>query len=176
VAGLRTVRTEMLSRAELSELRDLFAAAFAGEFTDDDWDHTVGGVHLLVGEDRIVAHASIVERLLVAGDRPIRTGYVESVATAPAHQGRGLASTLMRAAGEIIRDEFELGGLATGLPDFYSRFGWELWSGPTYTSSPRGPQRTPEDDGAVMVLRTAGTRDLDLSAPLMCDWRFGDVW
>ena len=168
--------TDNLSRAELRDVRRLLDNAFDDGFSDDDWDHTIGGIHLLVTDEGIVAHAAIVERLLVAGNHALRTGYVESVATAPGEQGRGHASTLMREVGQIIQAEYELGGLATGLPDFYTRFGWELWRGPTYTRSPSGPQRTPEDDGAVMVLRTNSTKSLEVTDPLMCDWRPGDVW
>jgi aminoglycoside 2'-N-acetyltransferase I len=36
--------------------------------------------------------------------------------------------------------------------------------------------RTPDDDDAVMVLRTDRTLELDLAAALTCDWRPGDVW
>jgi hypothetical protein len=32
--------------------------------------------------------------------------------------------------------------------------------------------RTPQDDGSVLVLGG----ELDLDAPLVCDWRSGDVW
>ena len=36
---------------------------------------------------------------------------------------------------------------------------------------------TPEEDGLVMVRRTPTTpSDLDLDAPISCDWRPGDVW
>ena len=57
-------------------------------FTEDDWDHAVGGVHFVIeiGEE-VVAHASVVERDLHIGDVPVRTGYVEAVAVEPARQG-----------------------------------------------------------------------------------------
>jgi aminoglycoside 2'-N-acetyltransferase I len=43
--------------------------------------------------------------------------------------------------------------------------------------APNGEQRTPDEDGYVMILRTASTpADLDLEAPISCDWRPGDVW
>jgi aminoglycoside 2'-N-acetyltransferase I len=35
---------------------------------------------------------------------------------------------------------------------------------------------TPEEDGAVMVRMTPTTPELDLTAPISCDWRPGDVW
>jgi len=177
VVDVRIVATHKFSEAELHALRDLLDETFEGSFTDDDWDHTVGGLHVLAVEDGgIVSHAAVVERLLTAEERPLRTGYVEGVATALEHRGRGHASTVMRAIGKLIRGSYELGGLSTWLPDFYARLGWELWRGPTYTSSPGGPQRTAEDDGGVMVLRARSTQQLETTRPLMCDWRSGDVW
>jgi aminoglycoside 2'-N-acetyltransferase I len=176
VIEVRAVPTHQLSPNELGALRALLEEAFEDGFTDDDWDHTVGGLHMLAVEDGIVAHAAVVERLLMVSDISVRTGYVEGVATATTHRGRGHASTVMRAAAAIIRENYELGALSTGLPDFYLRLGWELWRGPTYTNAPDGPRRTADEDGTIMVLRTGVTEDLDSNLPLMCDWRSGDVW
>jgi aminoglycoside 2'-N-acetyltransferase I len=176
VIEVRAVPTGQLSPPELAALRALLDDAFEGGFTDDDWDHTVGGLHVLALEDGIVAHAAVVERLLMASGVALRTGYVEGVATATAHRGRGHASTVMRAAGRVIQENYELGALSTGLPDFYVGLGWEVWRGPTYTNAPDGPRRTPEEDGTIMVLRTRVTEALDSTLPLMCDWRSGDVW
>ena len=39
---------------------------------------------------------------------------------------------------------------------------------------PAGTVRTPDDDGAVLVL--PGAVPLDLDGTLTCDWRDGDVW
>jgi len=176
VVDVRILATDQLSEPEWYALRELLDEAFEGGFSDDDWDHTVGGLHVLAVGGGIVSHAAVVERLLMAGDRPLRTGYVEGVATALEHRRTGHASTVMREIGRLIRAHFELGSLSTCLPDFYARLGWELWPGPTYTSSPRGPLRTEEEDGGVMVLRTRYTQQLETTLPLMCDWRSGDVW
>jgi aminoglycoside 2'-N-acetyltransferase I len=174
---VRIVATDAPSDAELQAIRELLDAAFDGGFADEDWEHTVGGHHVLAVKDgRIVSHAAVVERLLMAADRPLRTGYVEGVATALELRGRGDASTVMNEIDTFIRGNYELGGLSTGLPDFYARLGWELWMGPTYASSPRGVQRTAEDDGGVMILRTKTTQELDTTLPLVCEWRSGDVW
>jgi aminoglycoside 2'-N-acetyltransferase I len=176
VGEVRIVPTHQLSRIECRALRGLLDEAFEGGFTDDDWDHTVGGLHVLVVDDGIVSHAAVVERLMMAAGRALRTGYIEGVATATNHRGRGHASRVMHEVGKILRKDYELGALSTGLPDFYARLGWEPWRGPTYTMSPDGPKRTADDDGAVMVLRTGLTTHLDSTTPLVCDWRSGDVW
>ncbi len=173
---IKVVPTPQLSRRELGALRELLEDAFEGGLTEEDWEHTVGGLHVLALDNGIVSHAAVVERLLVAADRPLRTGYVEGVATAAGRRRRGHASAVMSEVGKLIQADYELGALATGLPGFYARFAWEPWRGPTYTNSPRGQQRTEDDDDAVMVLRTRLTRHLDTTVALTCDWRSGDVW
>lgn len=110
VVEVRIVATYEFSEAELQALRELLDHAFEGGFTDDDWDHTVGGLHVLAVENGIVSHAAVVERLLLAAHRPLRTGYVEGVATALEHRGRGHSSTVMREIGKLIRESYELGG------------------------------------------------------------------
>ena len=182
-ARVRSVETLSLTGSELAAIRTLMDEAFAGDdpdehFTDDDWQHALGGVHVLAELDgRIVAHAAVVLRELHVAGRPLRTGYVEAVATAPALQGRGLGSLVMRPAGDHIRTAYELGALGTGEHGFYARLGWRTWRGPTAVRMPGGEQPTPEDDGYLMVLATATTpASLDLDAPISCEWRPGDVW
>lgn len=146
-------------------------------FSEEDWRHALGGTHfLLEREGEIVAHASVVERELHVGGRPLRTGYVEAVATHPRLQGSGLGTRVMTDVGAHIRERFELGGLATGSPGFYERLGWLTWQGPTFVRTDSGDQRTDLEDGAILVLSTLASPSLDLSAPLSCEWRPGDVW
>lgn len=179
MAQLRSVATAELSSAELTALRRLLDQAFEGRFAEDDWHHTVGGLHLLAVEDgEAVAHAAVVARTLVAGGRPLRTGYVEGVATRPDRRRQGHAVLVMREANRVIRQDYQLGALSdgSGIQGFYQRLGWEHWQGPTFVAAAAGPLRTADDDDSVMVLRTPTTGDLDLAAPLICDWRPGDVW
>jgi aminoglycoside 2'-N-acetyltransferase I len=178
--SIRLVSTNDLTSDEVETLRALFDAAWAnkgGEFSDDDWRSATGGTHVLGEADgRILSHASVVPRVLQTGGRALRTGYVEAVATWPGHQRRGLASEVMRATGDVV-DGYELGALDTGIPGFYERMGWERWMGPTAVRTERGVIRTPEEDGLVMIRRTPSTpKDLDLQAPITCEWRPGDVW
>lgn len=123
-----------------------------------------------------MAHASVVERELQVAGRPLRTGYVEAVATAPGSQGRGYGSRLMTEVTAYVRERFELGALGTGRQSFYERVGWLTWGGPSSVRTATGTQRTPEDDGSIMVLLTPSSPKLDLSAPISCEWRPGDVW
>jgi aminoglycoside 2'-N-acetyltransferase I len=179
VTRLRTASTAELDAEELDALRRLVFRAFGGRFDAHDWDHTLGGVHVLaVEDDAVVAHGAVVERTLTAAGRPLRTGYVEGVATREDRRGQGLATLVMREVGRVIEEGYELGALSDGtrIPGFYQRLGWETWQGPTWAAGPDGPERTAEEDGAVLVLRTPVTAALDPTASLTCDWREGDLW
>ena len=176
---LRSVTTAELTDAELEALRRLLFDAFGGRFEESDWEHTLGGVHVLAEEDGgVVAHGAVVPRVLATGGRELRTGYVEGVATRGDRRGRGLATVVMREVGRVIEEGYELGALSdgTGIPGFYQRLGWEAWQGPTFVAGPRGRERTATDDGSVLVLRTPATGALEMTAPIACDWRSGDVW
>jgi aminoglycoside 2'-N-acetyltransferase I len=157
----------------------LFAAFPKGEeaFTEADWEHALGGRHFILEVDgEIVTHASVVERELHIGDRPLGTGYVEAVATAPGRQGGGFGTLVMEAVTTHIRETFELGALGTGRHHFYERLGWLTWAGPAFVRTPDGPRRTPDDEGYVLVLRTPTSPVFDVSEPISCDWRAGDAW
>ena len=177
---LDAVPTDRLTEEDLRALRALFDAAWSGDeaFDDDDWAHTMGGMHFVVRarDGDVLSHASVVERTLETAGLWLRTGYVEGVATLAKHRGAGLASRAMRAVGSFIDGRYELGALGTGLFAFYERLGWERWLGPTSVRTQRGLLPTPDEDGSVMVRRTPTTPVLDLDAPLACDWRSGDVW
>ena len=180
---VRILRTAELTPAESASIRALLEAAFDEDdpeerFGEDDWQHALGGLHAVVDDGgRVVSHAAVVSRELRVGGRPLRTGYVEAVATLPDRQGEGFGTLAMMTIGEVIRREYELGALGTGRHGFYERLGWERWQGPTSVRLNGGEARTPDEDGYILVLRTpAAPAELDLAAPISCDWRPGDVW
>ncbi len=180
-ATLRQLTTADLTPADVAEIRALITAAFGtdeGErFTDDDWEHAVGGTHFMLDLDGdVIVHASIVERAIQIGDTSLRTGYVEAVATAPEQQGHGLGTIVMEAVTAEIRASFELGMLGTGRQRFYERLGWETWTGPAFVRTAEGPRRTPDEEGFLLVLRTPASPAFTLDQPISCDWRVGDVW
>jgi aminoglycoside 2'-N-acetyltransferase I len=173
--------TAGLTATRVAELRALLAAAFARSgdevFTEDDWQHALGGMHFLLEQDgRILSHAAVVQRELHVAGRPLRTGYVEAVATLPCHERRGHGASVTCAASEYIAAHFELGALATSSHGFYERLGWHTWRGPTYVRTAHGLERSTAEDGYIMVLRTPSSPALDLEAPISCDWRPGDSW
>lgn len=176
---LRRVRTADLRDGELTALRELFAAAWPNDrFDEHDLEHSLGGRHVLLEvRGRIASHAAVVPRSLETARRRFATGYVEAMATWPEFEHRGYGTMVLRAAGEHIRSEYELGALDTSKHAFYERLGWERWRGPTSVRTAGGLRATPEEDGCVMILRTPVTpRDLDLDAPISCEWREGEVW
>jgi len=177
---LRRVPTPALTSPEVAAIREILADAFGTDeeaFAEEDWKHALGGIHFVLDvSGEIVSHAAVVEREIHIGNRPLRTGYVEAVATAPSREGRGFGTLVMEAAGAYIEEAFELGALGTGRHHFYERLGWLTWTGPASVRMPDGPQRTPEDEGYILVFRTSSSPAFDLTEPISCDWRPGDVW
>jgi aminoglycoside 2'-N-acetyltransferase I len=177
VVEVVTARTDELSDQGLLEVTMLLEAAFGHSF--EEYWHEIGpAVHfVLESDDAVVAHACVVERALRTQDRELRTGYVEGVATRPDLRRRGHGTAVMEAVDRFILDNFDLGGLDTGSNTFYARLGWETWRGPTFIRCRDGSlMRTADEDGNVMILRTATTRCLDVTAPLSAEWRRGDLW
>ena len=178
---LRRLSTPELTQSETEAIRALMAFAFGPDederFTDDDWQHALGGVHFMLELDgEIVTHAAVVEREIHVGGQPLRTGYVEAVATDPERQGVGLGSIVMTDVTNHIRERFELGGLGTSRRSFYRRLGWQIWAGPSSVRTAAGDQPTPGEDGFIMILATQTSPPLEPADPISCDWRPGDVW
>ena len=175
---LRTAPTADLSPAALDRLRGFLDTAFDGRFGDDDWAAALGGVHVLatVGSE-LAGHGSIVVRELTAGDRPLRTGYVEAVATAPPLRRQGIGGAVMAAVERLVIEEFELGALSSSrmAVGLYAARDWVRWTGPVAGRTPEGVVDCPGE--AVFVLPTPHTPpQLDPADRLVCDWRPGDLW
>ena len=174
---LHVASTDALPPPFVDDVRTLLNTAFEGNFTDDDWDHAVGGVHVwLTGSVGVISHGSLVERTLVCSGTTLRVGYVEAVATAASYRRKGHGAAVMKRIGELIREHYPLGALSTGAQRFYTALGWERWRGPTFVAGPSGPERTPGDDGGILILRTSRSLRLDLDGEIVCDRRPGDVW
>ncbi len=176
MTDVRVAHTADLSPADLTAVRQLLDAAFDGDFSDEDWDHTLGGMHALAWSgDVLVGHAAVVQRRFLHDGHALRTGYVEGVAVRDDHRRRGIGAAVMAPVERIIRTAYDLGALSSseiGIP-FYEARGWQRWQGETWCLTPKGQDRTPDDDDSVYVLPTT---TVDLTAALTCDWRDGDVW
>ena len=176
MTDVRTAHTSDLDVATLEAARALLDDVF-DDMTEEDWEHSLGGVHALAGEgDELVGHASVIQRRLLHGGRALRTGYVEGVGVRADWRGHGHGAAMMDAVERVVRSAYVLGAL--GATDeaarFYAARGWRLWQGPSSAMSPTGVRRTEEDDGGIYVLPV--TASLDMTGELTCDWRDGDVW
>jgi aminoglycoside 2'-N-acetyltransferase I len=174
---LRMGHTAGLERRVLDAARALADDVFGALFDDDDWDHTLGGVHALVwAGDELAAHGSVIQRRLLHGGRALRTGYVEAIAVREAHRGQGCGATVMEALESVIRGAYSLGALSAtdAGAGFYAGRGWRQWEGPVSALTPTGVMPTPTQDERIFVLE--GDVPLDLAGELTCDWRDGNLW
>lgn len=173
----RLIHTADLDTETREGARRMVVDAFDGDFTDDDWDHALGGMHALIcRHGALIAHAAVVQRRLTHREKVLRCGYLEAVAVREDCRGLGLGSAVMAACEQVIRGAYPLGALATtemARPMYLTR-GWTPWQGPLSVLTPGGRVRTPEDEGAVYVYPVDA--QLDPTAELTCDWRLGDVW
>jgi aminoglycoside 2'-N-acetyltransferase I len=177
VLTARLVHTADLESEARQRAYEMVNAAFAGEFTDTDWEHTLGGMHALIWHHgAIIAHGAVVQRRLLYRGAALRCGYVEAVAVREDWRGQGLAIAILDACEQVIRGGYQLGALSSSDRGrrLYTLRGWLPWRGPTSVLAPTGTTRTPDDDGSVFVLPVGIS--LDPSAALTCDWRDGDVW
>ncbi|MBY0286494.1 MAG: GNAT family N-acetyltransferase [Mycobacteriaceae bacterium] len=177
----RLIHTSDLDNETRADARRMVTDAFGGEFTDADWEHSLGGMHALIFDHgALIAHAAVVQRRLLYRGTALRCGYVEGVAVREDRRGQGLASAVMNAAEQVLRGAYHLGALSASEAGrrIYPARGWLPWQGPTSVLGPAGVTRTPDDDGCLFVLPIAlpDGGELDLAAEITCDWRDGDVW
>jgi aminoglycoside 2'-N-acetyltransferase I len=174
---IQVAHTAELDPAVLATARELLDLVFAGEMTDHDWEHALGGMHAIAWRgDQLVGHASVVQRRIVHDGRALRTGYVEGVGVHPEWQRHGVGGQMMEVLERIIEAAYDIGAL--GATDeavsLYEHRGWVRWLGHTSAITPAGIRPTPAEDGCIYVLPN-GAR-LDIGGELTCDWRDGDVW
>jgi aminoglycoside 2'-N-acetyltransferase I len=157
----------------------LYVVAFCTRAYDEDLAALMatfrGSVHVLGRHgDRLVSHALGVTRWLQVGSSPpLRTAFIEMVATEPDCRRRGYARQVMqRIAAEI--EDFDLAALSPFNVDWYARLGWERWRGPLFIRTDSGLMPTPDEE--VMILRLPRTPPLDLDVPLSAEWREGELW
>lgn len=125
-------------------------------------------------DNQLVCHALWVTRFLQTDDQPpLRTAYVEAVATEARYRKRGFASAVMTHLVGAIQD-YELAALSPFSVDYYQRLGWELWQGALFIRLDPGLLHTPDEE--VMIYRLPRTPMLNLNAALSAEWRAGELW
>jgi aminoglycoside 2'-N-acetyltransferase I len=181
-AGVRIHTARLIHTSDLDPLtredaKRMVIEAFRGEFTEVDWEHSLGGMHAMIFDHgALIAHGAVVQRRLLYRNTALRCGYVEAVAVREDWRGQGLARAVMDAVEQVLRGAYQLGALSVseqGRPIYMAR-GWLPWRGPTSVLAPAGLTRTPDDDNALFVLPVSV--ELDTGAEITCDWRDGDVW
>lgn len=77
-------------------------------------------------DDRLVAHAALWRREAVIHGERLVIGVLVSVATHPDYRQRGYAAeAVMSLQAQMVEEEYDLGLLWTGVPDFYRKLNWE---------------------------------------------------
>ncbi|MDQ6674384.1 MAG: GNAT family N-acetyltransferase [Chloroflexota bacterium] len=161
----------------LAQIRGLVFAAYDGDFSEEDWEHTRGGWRVVVFDGRApVSHAAVVARVLQVAQWTLQAGYVEGVATTAGRRRQGLGGLVMARATSLVQSKFEIGALSTSSHSFYQRFGWERWRGHSFVRDGVALLRTADEDDGLMVLRCGPSAGIDLAAPIACECRAGDDW
>jgi len=168
------IRSQELTEQEYMEILELCSQAYQRDFkpfleTFCNATHILGRINSM-----LVVHALWVTRWLQSATiPPLRTAYVEAVATEESYRGRGFATAIMRRIAKEIK-HFDLGALSPSVPDLYARLGWQLWRGPLFIRTNEGLVPTPNEQ--VMVLLLPNTPVLDLTSALSAEWREGELW
>jgi len=173
-----------LTADEYKKVADLCSRAFEEDYEvwlrafkdQPETTHVLGWL-----DDKLVTHALwVVRELQLADGTPLRTAYIEGVATGEAYRNRGYATQVMeRVAVEI--QMFDIGGLAPFSIEYYARLGWEVWRGPLWIRQDGEIKPTPPDEDGdeecLMILRLSKTPLLDLNGAISIEWRAGgEVW
>lgn len=171
---LEVLHVDQLTSGQLAEIHALCNRAYQADLgplfrTFIDTTHVLGW-----WGSAVVSHAMWVTRWLQPGNQPpLRTAYVEMVATEPEFQGRGFATAVMHRLASAIHN-FEIGGLSPAEPMLYTKLGWVFWQGPLFIRTQDGLISTA--DCSMMILRLPKTPPLDLTLPLSAEWREGELW
>jgi predicted N-acetyltransferase YhbS len=77
-------------------------------------------------DDRLVAHAALWRREAVIHGQRLVIGVLACVATHPDYRHRGFAAqAVMSLQAQMAEEDYDLGLLWTGVPDFYRKLNWE---------------------------------------------------
>ncbi|MCX5560986.1 GNAT family N-acetyltransferase [Streptomyces sp. NBC_00038] len=173
---LRTAHTADLTPAELGAVRALLDEAFEGNFSDEDWDHGLGGIHALVRDERgLAAHGSVIQRRVLHRGRSLRVGYVEAVGVRADVRRTGLGGRVMAELERVVDGAYGLGALSASDEGvaLYATRGWQRWPGRVCALGVGGVVRLPDEEGSIFV-RPVGA-SLDPGHELVFDWRDGEV-
>lgn len=176
--SLYTDPTHRLGTQRLRAVRDMLDDAFGGDFSDEDWDHALGGVHTWIEDGRgVAAHGSVVMRRVLHNGRSYRVGYVEGVGVRGDRRRQGLGGRVMAELERVIDGAFAFGALSASEEGaaLYRARGWEPWKGRIEVLGPEGIAHLPDEEGSTYLRAAAGDALPDPAVALLFDWRDGDV-
>lgn len=168
---------ETTTAAEIdSEVKSLLSAAFAGDFTAEDWDHAQGGMRWIGSlADEVVAHGAVVARRMWIDGKEVNVGYVEAIAVLPKYWRQGFGTILMKEITNYCEVNFELSMLSTDEKGFYRTHGWREFPGKSFVLRGENITRSADEDAGLMYLSKTGIELLETST-VLCEERFGDSW
>ena len=174
---IKSARTEDLDAAA----RQAAIRVCIDGFNDDEFlklfdYYRPEGIRILAyrGEE-MIGHAVISTRWMQPEGFPIlRSAYMDEVAVVRTAQRKGVGQALMQRAASLMGD-YEMGGLETGVPEFYATLGWELWRGPLAGRGDQGLIPTPDQRG-IMILRLPKTPPLNLDGLLTIEDQKARIW
>lgn len=160
----------------LSAIKNLLSDAYEGDFSEEDWLHSFGGVRFLgTLNNEIVAHGAVVPREVLINEKMTTIGYLEAIAVATNHQGQGVGRQLLSSISDFCLSEYQISMLSTDEFGFYENFGWKQFKGKSGVLLGTEVILTPDEDEGLMYLfgKTGSSQEI-LTA--YCDSREGDHW
>jgi aminoglycoside 2'-N-acetyltransferase I len=176
---VRSARTEDLDADARASIVRVCVEAHGNEDFHNLFSYIPSGGRHALGYhgSEFVSHAVATTRWLQpAGRPPLKTAFVDAVATLPSYEGLGYASAVMRHLAEDVGGDFTIGCLETERDGFYRRLGWELWRGPLAGRRADGSLVPTPDQTGIMVLRLTNTPELDLDAMLTIECQPTRIW
>ena len=160
----------------LSAIKNLLSNAYEGDFSEEDWLHSFGGVRFLATlNNEIVAHGAVVPREVLINEKLTTVGYLEAIAVSSTYQGRGIGTQLLSSISEFCTSRYQISMLSTDEFKFYTNFGWKQFTGVSGVLLDGEAVLTPdEDDGLMYLIGNAGFSQEIFAA--YCDPRVGDHW
>ena len=171
----RLLDFELNSEIEI-HLRKLLNDAFEDDFSEEDWQHTYGGVRFLGYLDsHLISHGAVVPRKMQVDGASMVVGYVEGIAVSPAFWRKGFGSSLMEEITSYCRSEFPLSLLSTDEKNFYRRHGWSDFKGKSFVFKD-GLQYATEDENEGLMFLSDLSQVEASPGQVICEDRNGDAW
>ena len=159
-----------------SSIRSLLELAYDGDFSAEDWEHTLGGQYF-VGflDETIIDHGSVISRSMYINEKALTVGYVEAIAVLPSYWRQGFGTQLMKQITQFCYNNYELSMLSTDEKTFYEKLGWLQFQGESFVRNGKFEVRTVEEDDGLMLYfsKNCGLGEIQRA---VCQPRSGDDW